>query len=147
MMRNLILKYSFVLCFIIAFAVPLFYISACNTNTEPEEEIILPDSDLNYTEHIQRLFLVKCASRNGCHSYPEPQRGLDLTEYQSFISHFVEGSVPLIIPGYGADSFLYNILREPLLTVSRMPKNEKPLSANNIVGIRTWIDEGAPQFP
>ena len=146
-MRNLLLKYSFVWCFVFAFAGPIFYISACNTNTEPEEEIILPDSDLNYIDDIHRLFVVKCASRNGCHSYPDPARGLDLTEYQNTISHFVEGSVPLIIPGYGADSFLYNILREPLLTASRMPKNEKPLSANNIVGIRTWIDEGAPQFP
>jgi hypothetical protein len=147
MMNNLLLRYSIALYVILAFAIPILYISACNTNTDPEEEIILPDSELNYTDDIHRLFVVKCASRNGCHAYPEPARDLDLTEYQNIISHFVEGSVPLIIPGYGADSFLYNILREDLLTVSRMPKNEKPLSANNIVGIRTWIDEGAPQFP
>jgi len=123
-------------------------LAACSKDPNaPEKEIILPESNLNYVEHIQPLLIVKCGNRSGCHSSYDPARGLDLTNYQLLINHDVDGNVRLVIPGQGISSFLYNILREPLLTTTRMPKDEPALSANNQEGIRIWIDEGAPQFP
>ncbi len=111
--------------------------------------IVLPDSNLNYTEHIFLLFSVKCGSESGCHS-PNfgglPARGLDLTNYQNMITHLIDGSELLIIPFQGEESFLYNILLGPISSRPRMPKDRAPLTVNNIVGIRTWINEGAPQF-
>ena len=145
-------KYSeirkFILFFIFAFSISVFYAAACSDNaTEPSNEVVLPDSNLNFTEHIRPLFINRCASRSGCHSSFEPAGGLDLTNYLEISTHLIDGSVPLIIPGQGSESFLYLILIAPQLGRDRMPKDEAPLSGKNISGIRTWIDEGALEFP
>ncbi|TFH01609.1 MAG: hypothetical protein E4H13_04440 [Calditrichales bacterium] len=133
--------------FSLALVISFILVACSNDPAGPEKEITLPESNLNYVEHIQPLLIVKCGSRSGCHSSFEPARGLDLTNYQILINHEVDGNVRLVIPGQGISSFLYNILREPLLTTTRMPKDEPALSANNQEGIRIWIDEGAQQFP
>jgi hypothetical protein len=125
----------------------LIYFASCSENPTEPEDIELPESDLNYTEHISPVFVIRCGRGSGCHSGINPARGLDLTNYQNLINHFIDGSEPLIIIGDGENSFLYNILLGPISGRSRMPKDEAPLSGNNIIGIRTWIDEGAPEFP
>ena len=139
------LKSYFMTSLFLITAVTLSCFVGCGTNTtEADQEIDLPESDLNFTEHIHPLFLQKCSR---CHSSFEPEGNLDLTDYQSIESHYIDGNVPLMIKGDGQNSFLYNILLGPLLDTPRMPYNEAPLSANYIVAIRQWIDEGAPQFP
>ena len=116
---------------------------------DSSKEIVPPDSNLNYTDDIFPLFSVKCGSENGCHS-PNfggvPARNLDLTNYESIISHLIDGSERLVIPEQGEQSFLYNILLRPISGRRQMPPDRTPLSVNNIVGIRTWIDEGAHQL-
>jgi len=140
--------YGFFLYLIIVLAISLFYATACNTNsTEPENEISMPDSNLNYIEHIQPLLITKCASRNGCHGSFEPARGLDLTDYQLMITHIAAGNQQLIIPGSSEVSFLYNILEGQVLNIPRMPLYEPKLEAKYIQGIKIWIDEGAEEFP
>jgi len=111
--------------------------------------IVLPDSNLSYTDHIFPLFSVKCGSESGCHSMNFgglPARGLDLTNYYNMITHLIDGNELLIIPFQGEQSILYNILLGPESGRPQMPKDRAPLSVNNILGIRTWINEGAPQF-
>lgn len=124
--------------------------SACEDNpADANNEIVLPDSNLNYNDHIFQLFTVECGSENGCHSTHTgglPARGLDLTRYEVLIEHLVDGSERLVIPFQGDQSFLYNILLNPISGRRQMPPDRTPLSINNIVGIKTWIDEGAPQF-
>ncbi len=140
--------FGFTFYLIIVLGISLFYAIACNTNsTEPEKEISLPDSNLNYIEHIQPLLITKCGSRNGCHGSFEPARGLDLTDYQLMISHIAAGNQQLIIPGSSEVSFLYNILQGQVLNVPRMPLYEPKLEAKYIQGIKQWIDEGAEEFP
>ncbi len=147
-MKYLIKKYNFVFYLIAVLAISLFYMAACNTNTTgPEKEIVLPDSNLNYIEHIQPLLITKCASRNGCHGSFEPARGLDLTDYLLMRAHLAAGSELLIIPGDSEKSFLYNILQGSFLNIPRMPLNEPMLNTNNRNGIKKWIDEGADEFP
>jgi len=112
-------------------------------------EIVLPESNLSYTDHISPLFRLKCGSENGCHSYLNtggpPARDLDLTNYQSTITHLIDGSELIIVPGQGEQSFLYNILLGPVSGRRQMPPDRTPLTINNIIGLKTWIDEGASE--
>lgn len=109
----------------------------------------LPESQLTFTGQIKLLFKQKCGSDNGCHvslnTGGPPARKLDLTIYQSTITHLIDGSEPAIIPGQGEQSFLYKILFGPLLGRHQMPKNKPPLNSNERNGIKIWIDEGAPE--
>ena len=146
-MKKIIAKYPFILYSILIFSFSVLYTSSCSENpTESEKEFILPDSNLTYTNDIFPLFTVKCGSENGCHS-PNfgglPARGLDLTNYQSIISHRIDGSELLVILGRGEQSFLYNILFTPISGRRQMPPDRTPLSPNNVNAIKTWIDEGA----
>ena len=75
-----------------------------------------------------------------------PAKGLDLTIYENMMAHLIDNSERLIIPYQGEQSFLYNILLRPLPGRRQMPPDRAPLSVNNIVGVRNWIDEGAHQF-
>jgi hypothetical protein len=141
--------YPFFICVTLAFLISTLSTNSCTSPTDAEKEITLPDSNLNYTDHIFPLFSAKCGSEDGCHSTyfgSLPANGLDLTQYDNLINHLVNDSEPIIIPGHGAESFLYRILLEPLLGRRQMPPDRAPLSVNNIKGIKTWIDEGAPQF-
>jgi hypothetical protein len=57
----------------------------------------------------------------------------------------IDGSELLVLEFQGEQSFLYNILLGPISGRRQMPPDRAPLSVNNILGIKTWIDEGAPQ--
>ena len=133
--------------FILIVCYSVFFMASCSDKSTEVKEIDLPASDLTYSEHIRPLFINRCANRSGCHAQPSPAANLDLTTYQTTISHLVAGSTPLLIPGYGENSILYNVLLGPVdagtYIIDRMPKDEQPLNANNIIGIRQWIDEGA----
>ena len=56
----------------------------------------------------------------------------------------IDGSELLVVEFQGEQSFLYNILLQPLSGRRRMPPDRQALSPNNVSGIKTWIDEGAP---
>ena len=147
-MSVLIRIYPLVLYLSVIAVTGLFYTTACNENTAgPEKEIVLPDSNLNYIEHIQPLLITNCANKNGCHGSFEPARGLDLTDYQVIRTHLATGSEQLIIIYDSEASFLYNILKGPVRYVPRMPLYEPMLKLKYINGIKQWIDEGANEFP
>jgi len=149
-MQKKITNNPFFIYTILVFSISVIYLSSCDDNpADSSKDIVLPDSNLNYTDHIFPLFTVKCGSENGCHS-PNfgglPARGLDLTDYNSIRTHMIDGSEHLVIENQGELSFLYNILLSPISGRRQMPPDREPLSINNIVGIKTWIDEGAHQF-
>ncbi len=147
-MKKIIAKYPFIFYIFLVFLFSVLYTSSCSKNpTDSSKDIVLPDSNLSYDKDIFTLFLVKCGgSESGCHGSLQPAKGLILTDYQNMINHLIDDSELLIIPKKGEISFLYNILLGPLPGRTRMPKDRAPLTANNIIGIRTWIDEGAHQF-
>ena len=147
-MRTIISEYKFHVYVLIITLIALLTIAACSDNpAEAQEDIVLPEKDLNFEAHIKPLFINKCANRSGCHSAFEPANGLNLTDYQTVMTHFAAGTERLVIPGQADLSFLYNILRGPMLNVPRMPLEELSLNSNNINGVKTWINEGAEQFP
>jgi hypothetical protein len=128
-------------------------ISSCSDEgTNPaDQDIILPDSDLTYFDDIRPLFIAKCASQSGCHSFSDQVNGLDLTDYLVTINHIVEdtdiGSEPLVISGNGAASFLYRILMDNEGGRPRMPLSGPPyLNRNNTDGVKIWIDENLTVF-
>jgi len=149
-MQKEITNNPFFIYTILVFLISVIYLSSCDDNpADSSKDIVLPDSNLNYSDHIFPLFTVKCGSENGCHS-PNfgglPARGLDLTDYTSIRTHMIDGSEHLVIEYQGELSFLYNILLSPISGRRQMPPDREPLTINNIVGIKTWIDEGAHQF-
>ena len=147
-MRKILLRYTHQFYLILITMLSILTILACSDNaTEPQKEIVLPEKGLNFETHIKPLFINKCASGSGCHSAFDPANGLNLTDYQTIMTHFAAGTEQLVIPGQADQSFLYNILLGPLLGIPRMPTDLPPLNSNNINGVKTWINEGAEQFP
>jgi len=149
-MKKIVTNHPFFIYIILIFSFSVFYSSSCDKNpSDSTKDFVLPDSNLNYTDHIFPLFTVKCGSESGCHSSNFggiPARNLDLTRYEVLIDHLVDDSERLVIQFQGEQSFLYHILLNPISGRRRMPPDRAPLSINNIVGIKTWIDEGAYQF-
>jgi hypothetical protein len=126
---------------ILLFVVVNIILIACKESTKSEEEIVLPESNLTYFRHMQKLFNVKCATP-GCHTYLDQAGNLDLTDYAAIMTKTVEGEL-IVIPEYGEQSFLYRILIENYKGQLRMPLNGPYLNSNNTNGVKIWIDEGA----
>ena len=147
-MKNRLQNYKYYLYILLTIFTSTLYLNACSENaTQSDVEIVLPEKDLNFEEHIKPLFINKCANRSGCHAPFEPAKGLNLTDYQTIMTHFVLGTEPLVVSGHAEQSFLYNILRGQLLNVPRMPLEQPSLNSNNINGVKIWINEGAEQLP
>ena len=124
----------------------LILIAGCSSSTKPEENIVLPESNLNFNDHIYPLFISKCSSRSGCHALGDAKHGLELTNYPSIITHFMSEalSVTLVIIEDGENSPLYKVLIfEDFLGTPRMPSNGPYLNANQYNGVKKWINEGA----
>jgi hypothetical protein len=132
---------------ILSFCLVIIFLAGCSSSTEPDENIILPESNLNFNEHIYPLFSAKCSSRSGCHVISGPAAGLVLVDYNEIITHFMSKvpSEPLVHVGNGDNSPLYRVLIQEGSSggVPRMPYNGPYLNSNQYEGVKTWINEGA----
>ena len=129
---------------IISISFILIFLAGCST--ESEENIVLPEINLNFNDHIYPLFSTKCSSRSACHAISSPAAGLIMIDYNEIITHFMKNapSEPLIHAGNGEDSPLYKVLvQEDFLGVPKMPYNGPYLNSNQYEGVKTWMDEGA----
>jgi len=107
--------------------------------TDPNvDPIIFPDAGVSYSKHVEALFQQRCAM-SGCHSTGSAAAGLALTmpSYNSLMNH----QPRLVNPGSSANSLLIQRIDGRLSP--RMPFNSQALTANQISGIKKWIDEGA----
>jgi hypothetical protein len=104
-------------------------------NTNP---IVFPDAGVSYSKHVEALFQQRCAL-SGCHSSGAAAAGLALTmpSYSSLMNHQPE----LVTPGASNNSLL--VQRIDGRFAPQMPLNSQALTANQINGIKKWIDEGA----
>ena len=75
----------------------LFYSACTDSGTDPEDEIVLPESNLTFYDHIQPLFFSKCCSRSPCHSQIDHAADLVLSDYNSVIFHIMPGGGNLYI--------------------------------------------------
>jgi hypothetical protein len=126
-------------CYLFCAAV-LCFVSSCkdqiaDPNVNP---IVFPDSNVSYSKHVDLLFQQRCAL-SGCHAGSAAQAGLDLLtpSYSSLINH----QPRLVVSGASNNSLLAQRIDGRL--APQMPYMSQPLNANQIAGIKKWIDEGA----
>ena len=116
----------------------IFY--ACDdsiTATQIDNKVI-PSSNVSYSEYIQPVFTVKCAL-SGCHDDRTQAGGLVLTSYGFAIADYT-----MIAPGNPNNSkVVWAITGNGAPLMPPVGSAVKPLTSNQIAGIKTWIQEGA----
>jgi len=114
----------------------VFLAQSCDdTLTSSEvDNIVMPDSNVSYAQHIAPVFEVKCVP---CHNNTgRKEAGLDLS---SWLAATLDPSI--IARGSDSTSILVWTI-EGVPNYPLMPPNGK-LVDNHIKGIKTWIREGA----
>ena len=98
------------------------------------------------------IFTPNCAL-SGCHTQPAPRNALDLT-FGSAQANLInvpafDGSGFLRVqPGNAVDSYLYmKLIGDMRIVGVRMPKDNPPLSAEELTAVRDWIVGGSPTTP
>jgi hypothetical protein len=132
-------------------------INACSEGgTNPEDEkFILPDSNLSFYDDVEPLFQVRCGLESGCHSPSDIDNRLlytVLVNKIALMNHQLRDGKRLVF----LDEDMQNPDNAPLYLVvlegypepfyDKMPPpwdNKKPLTDNQINGIKQWIREGA----
>jgi uncharacterized membrane protein len=124
-------------CFSLFTFVILSLFACKDTQDDPTKDIIFPDDNVSFSNHVGPLFQQKCASAL-CHSGPNAEAGLNL-EYPSYQALMKQAG--LVVPHDGTHSTLIQHLEGAL---SLMPPPEFPqLTQNQKKGVKKWIDEGA----
>jgi WD40 repeat protein len=105
---------------------------------EPIKVIELKRTDpVSYDKEVEPILYKKCIA---CHSGPVKEAKLDLGSYEGLIKGGKRGAS--IIPGKGDTSRLYKSCgrtQKPLMP----PKDEVPLTPEELALIKLWIDQGA----
>ena len=130
----------------------LYAFSCSDNGTAPE--FIIPEQDISFYEHLQPMLEFHCGFESGCHSSLDTDNNLlyvELINKESLMDHRLRDGKKLVDLSLHLDdphlAPLYLIVLEGYPEISdRMPPyylNEKPLTDNQIEGIRKWIEEGA----
>lgn len=110
------------------------YVGCDDTLTSTDvDNIVMPDSNVSYAQHIAPVFEVKCVS---CHRVDRREGGVDLSSWSA-----IRSDPRIVFPGSDSTSVLVWTI-EGTPPYPPMPPVE-PLIRNHITGIRTWIREGA----
>ncbi|MCX7875740.1 MAG: hypothetical protein N2321_06155 [Melioribacteraceae bacterium] len=115
-----------------------FVITSCDDTVTNQEidKIIIPASNVKFSEHIYPVLRVKCNTAT-CHNSRDRAGNLSLDSYSDVVSD------PLIVfPGLPQNSKLVWAIEGRV--ISPMPPiGYPPLTKNQIDGIKNWIKEGA----
>ena len=137
-------KQSAINIFLISVFLLLILFSACDDSVTASDidNRTIPESNIDYYEHIQPIFTIKCAT-SFCHDDQSRAGGLSLTNYANTTS-----DPSIVFPGDPEVSKLIWAI-EGTGGVSPMPPAgaAPPLTDDQIRGIRTWIQEGAKVSP
>jgi hypothetical protein len=115
----------------------LFYACDDSISSADIENKIIPDSNVSYAEYIQPLFTIKCTS-SGCHDDRTQSAGLSLTSYGFAVANYA-----MIAPGNPSNSKIVWAIEGNGARLMPPLGITKPMNANQIKGIKTWIREGA----
>lgn len=134
------MKKLYILIIFITFTL-LIYFTGCKdtiAGSEDIDSVIIPSSNVSFSKYIQPVFFVKCAT-SGCHDDGNRAGGLSLT---SWANTTIDPSV--VFPGKPNNSKLVWAI-EGQAGISPMPPIGfvRPLTPNQIQGIKTWVAEGA----
>lgn len=101
------------------------------------DNVVIPSSNVSYSKYIQPVLNLKCTN---CHGNGEIDGGVNLTTWSN-----TTADPNVVFPGYPDNSSLvWAVEGKP--GVSAMPPLSspyKPLTANQVQGVKTWIKEGA----
>jgi hypothetical protein len=118
-------------------------LSSCRDTSNPItkiDEIVFPDSNISYEKQVQPLFNVGCANAT-CHDRAtEENKNLNLLSFEGVRANF-----GVVIAGDTLNSRLIWSIEGRPGTVPMPPL--KPLSQNQIRGLKIWILEGARDTP
>jgi hypothetical protein len=115
------------------------FISCDDTLTvQTVDDRTIPLSNVSFSQDIYPIFQVKCAF-SGCHTNPNPADGIDLSTWAN-----VTANPNIVFPGEPDLSRLVWAI-EGRAGISPMPVvgYSRPVTAAQLQGIKTWIDEGA----
>ncbi len=105
-----------------------------DTTTAPTGDIVFPDSNISYSQHVQPTFNLKCAF-SGCHDDGTRAGNLSLTSYLNATEQ-----PGVIVRGDSQHSLLAQKIDG---TLPHQDQANLRLTENQIKGIKKWIDEGA----
>ncbi len=132
-------KNNKIFALIIVTFLSVLFISCDDTLTVANvDEKPMPQKDISFSQDIYPIFQVKCAF-TGCHAGSNPADGLDLSTWAN-----VTANPYIVFPRYSENSVLVWVI-EGRAGVSPMPPvgYAKPVTSEQLRGIKTWIDEGA----
>jgi hypothetical protein len=115
------------------------FFSQCSKDTTEPTQIVYPDSNLSFNQHIYPILSGNCAT-SGCHESINPAKGLDL---ETLTPSFISVNGPTVIPFNAVQSRLYRLILASDMGTPRMPLNRAPLPTSQVEAIKTWINEGA----
>ncbi len=116
----------------------IIFIAGCDDtiNQEDLDSKIIPSSNVSFSKHIQPVFDARC-SNAGCHNSIDRRAGLSLATWADATSNS-----QIIFPGLPDNSKLVWSI-EGRSAFPMPPVGYRPLTKNQIDGIKTWIKEGA----
>lgn len=104
-----------------------------NSITVPND-IVFPDSNVSYVNHVEPLMKFTCAA-GGCHNVFDNKAGLALDTHHGLTL----SSLGMVIPGKPEQSRLIQILER------KVPHSliiDFRINDNQLKGLKTWIREG-----
>lgn len=124
---------------IFLFIASVAFLSCDDTLNESNiDDVIIPDKNVSYNEYIQPVLTIKC-STSGCHNNESMAGGYSVTSWSNVVTPGI------VNPGNVETSIL--VWRIEGIGVEIMPPIgnllSKPLTQNQVEGIKTWIEEGA----
>ncbi|MFC2084907.1 hypothetical protein ACFLS9_07620 [Bacteroidota bacterium] len=125
------------LIILIMFSILVF--TACDDTLTGDDidNRIIPDENVSFSEHLQPVFNIKC-SIAGCHDDISKAGGYSMTTWSNVLQ-------PGIVDPFTPETSRI-IWRIEGIGVDFMPPLEspvRPLTDNQIDGVKTWIKEGA----
>lgn len=109
-----------------------------DSKLEPLAEIKLDRKDpVVYEKEVEPILANKCFV---CHSGKELNGKLDLSTYEKLMKGGKKG--PPVVAGKAADSLLYKLCARQLKPIMP-PKDEVPLTLQELAILKLWIDQGA----
>jgi hypothetical protein len=118
-----------------------FALQSCVNNTdESPTEVIMPEN-VSYANEVQPIFNQSCGG-SACHVGGSAS-GADLSSYSATMSSQGIQYANLVVAGDADASGLVDKIEPSPQSGSRMPLGAPALSNEEILIIRTWVDEGA----
>lgn len=132
--KILFLPYALVLSFLTGV---IFQGCKDTINQQDIDSRVIPSQGVSFALHIQPVLDLKC-NYSGCHDDGTRAGGLSFTSYINTTS-----DLSLVLPGEPQNSRLVWSIEGISGGLPMPPTGYPPMTKNQILGVRTWIKEGA----